>query len=74
MKWKTVLFFMRTKLLNGQAVTNGGRVMAVTSVGANMNNALGKSYRNIRVIDYEGKYYRKDIGFDLREDVMEEQD
>ena len=70
----SLVFHAGTKLLNGQAVTNGGRVMAVTSVGANMNNALGKSYRNIRVIDYEGKYYRKDIGFDLREDVMEEQD
>lgn len=70
----SLVFHAGTKLQNGQAVTNGGRVMAITSVGANMNNALGKSYRNIRVIDYEGKYYRKDIGFDLREDVMEEQD
>ncbi|MGE0635287.1 MAG: phosphoribosylamine--glycine ligase [Bacteroidia bacterium] len=70
----SLVFHAGTKLQNGQAVTNGGRVMAVTSVGANMNNALGKSYRNIRVIDYEGKYYRKDIGFDLREDVIEEQD
>jgi phosphoribosylamine--glycine ligase len=70
----SLVFHAGTKLQNGQAVTNGGRIMAVTSVGANMNNALGKSYRNIRVIDYEGKYYRKDIGFDLREDVMEEQD
>jgi phosphoribosylamine--glycine ligase len=70
----SLIFHAGTKLQNGQAVTNGGRVLAVTSVGANMNNALGKSYRTIRVIDYEGKYYRKDIGFDLREDVMEEQD
>jgi phosphoribosylamine--glycine ligase len=70
----SLVFHAGTKLQNGQAVTNGGRVMAVTSVGANMNNALGKSYRNIRVIDYEGKYYRKDIGFDLREDLVEEQD
>ncbi len=70
----SLVFHAGTKLQNGQAVTNGGRIMAVTSVGANMNNALGKSYRNIRVIDYEGKYYRKDIGFDLREDIMEEQD
>ena len=70
----SLVFHAGTKLQNGQAVTNGGRVMAVTSVGANMNNALGKSYRAIRVIDYEGKYYRKDIGFDLREDVVEERD
>lgn len=70
----SLVFHAGTKLQNGHAVTNGGRVMAVTSVGANMNNALGKSYRNIRVIDYEGKYYRKDIGFDLREDEVEERD
>ena len=70
----SLVFHAGTKLQNGQPVTNGGRVMAVTSVGANMNNALGKSYRAIRVIDYEGKYYRKDIGFDLREDVVEERD
>lgn len=70
----SLVFHAGTKLQNGQAVTNGGRIMAVTSVGANMNNALGKSYRTIRFIDYEGKYYRKDIGFDLREDVVEERD
>ncbi len=70
----SLVFHAGTKLQNGKAVTNGGRVMAVTSIGANMNNALGKSYRNIRVIDYDGKYYRKDIGFDLREDIMEERD
>jgi len=60
----------------GNIITNGGRVIAVTSVGANMNNALGKSYRNIRHIEFEGKYYRKDIGNDLREDtdVMEDRE
>lgn len=71
----SLVFHAGTKInSDGQAITNGGRVLAVTSVGANMNNALGKSYRNIRHIEFEGKYYRKDIGFDLREDVMEEQE
>lgn len=72
----SLVFHAGTKIdpQTGNAVSSGGRVLAVTSIGANMNNALGKSYRNIRHIDFDGKYYRKDIGFDLREDVMEEQE
>lgn len=72
----SIVFHAGTKVKKetGEVVTNGGRVMTVTSVGANMNNALGKSYRNIIQIEYEGKYYRKDIGFDLREeDLIEEE-
>ena len=46
-------------------LTAGGRVMAVTSMGSNMNRALEKSLRNAEVIEFEGKYYRKDIGKDL---------
>jgi len=46
-------------------LTAGGRVMAVTSMGSSMNRALEKSLRNAEVIDFEGKYYRKDIGKDL---------
>ncbi len=46
-------------------VTNGGRVMAITSFGNSMNEALEKSFKNAERIKYEGKYYRKDIGKDL---------
>ncbi len=45
--------------------TNGGRVIAISSYGENMNTALVKSYKNAKTIEFEGKNYRKDIGFDL---------
>ena len=46
-------------------LTNGGRVLAVTSFGKSMEEALSRSNRNAKKIDFEGKYFRKDIGFDL---------
>ncbi len=45
--------------------TNGGRVLAVTSYGKNVEDALNKSYNSIQKISFEGAYYRKDIGFDV---------
>jgi len=49
----------------GKPESNGGRVMAVTSFGSSMKEALSLSYENAEKITFEGKYYRKDIGFDL---------
>lgn len=49
----------------GAVLTNGGRVLAISSFGRDMHEALRKSYKNAEVIDFEGKYYRRDIGFDL---------
>lgn len=46
-------------------VTNGGRVIAITSYGNTMNEALQKSFANAERIQYKDKYYRKDIGKDL---------
>jgi phosphoribosylamine--glycine ligase len=49
----------------GEVITNGGRVMAVTSLGDTMEQALEKSYNNIAKLSFEGKCFRSDIGFDL---------
>ena len=49
----------------GNYITNGGRVIAVTSLGNTLNEALQCSLKNSEEIEFEGKYYRKDIGKDL---------
>jgi len=54
-----------TKLEDGVLQTNGGRVIALTSYGANFKEAVDKSMENAEKVQFEGKYYRKDIGFDL---------
>jgi len=50
---------------SGNILSNGGRVIAVTSLGDSMKHALEKSYRNAEKIMFDGKNYRRDIGFDL---------
>jgi phosphoribosylamine--glycine ligase len=61
-----VAFHAGTKQEEGQLKTNGGRVMAVTGLGKNMGEALNKSYSNIEQIEWRGKTFRSDIGFDLK--------
>ncbi len=62
----SLIFHAGTKTNDsGEIVTNGGRVIAVTSYGEDYNKALKKSYENISKFDFEGMNYRKDIGFDL---------
>nr|WP_298792866.1 phosphoribosylamine--glycine ligase [uncultured Allomuricauda sp.] len=61
----SLVFHAGTKENNGKVVTNGGRVIAVTSFGNNFKEALQKSYQNIEKLHFEGMYYRKDLGFDL---------
>ncbi|WP_136468227.1 phosphoribosylamine--glycine ligase [Flagellimonas onchidii] len=61
----SLVFHAGTKENNGKVVTNGGRVITVTSFGDNFKEALQKSYQNIEKLHFEGIYYRKDLGFDL---------
>jgi phosphoribosylamine---glycine ligase len=59
------IFHAGTKKEGSKLVTNGGRVVAVSSQGGNIKKALDISYRNAEIIHFEEKYYRKDLGFDL---------
>ena len=61
----TVLFHSGTTIKDGQLVTNGGRVLAVSSYGPTKDEALFKSFTEAEKIEFTGKYFRKDIGSDL---------
>jgi len=61
----SIVFHAGTKESDGKLVTDGGRVMAITSLAPTKEEALKKCLDNAEKIKFEGKYYRKDIGFDL---------
>ena len=61
----SLIFHAGTKIENDKVVSNGGRVMAVTSLGDSIEGALAKTYATIEKIQFEEMNYRKDIGFDL---------
>jgi len=61
----SIVFHAGANKKDGKIVTSGGRVMAVTSFGADFKSALNTSYESIEQIKFNGMNYRKDIGFDL---------
>lgn len=61
----SIVFHAGTKLTDGKVLTNGGRVLAVSSYGDTMKEALTQSYKNVAKIHFEGMNFRRDIGFDL---------
>ncbi|RYE22377.1 MAG: phosphoribosylamine--glycine ligase [Sphingobacteriales bacterium] len=62
----SLLFHAGTAMKDSEVVTNGGRVIAVTSYGDTLTDALTTSYRNVDHIEYEGKHYRRDIGYEFK--------
>lgn len=61
----SMVFHAGTTTVNGEICTDGGRVLAISSYGETMQEALHLSYKNAGFVKFDGMYFRKDLGFDL---------
>ncbi len=66
----SIVFHAGTRKEENKVLTNGGRVIAITSFGRTIEEALSKSFNNAEKVKFDGKYYRKDIGFDLKQEQV----
>ena len=57
------VFHSGTSLQNNNIITNGGRVLCVTALGDGLSESYDNAYSAVKQINWNGKYYRKDIGF-----------
>jgi phosphoribosylamine--glycine ligase len=62
---ESIPFHAGTTIKDGEILTNGGRVLSISSLSSNFKDALKVSYRNADIIEFEKKHFREDIGFDL---------
>jgi phosphoribosylamine--glycine ligase len=61
----STVFHAGTRMVDGQVVTEGGRVLAITSHGETIQDAVRLSLENAERVEFEGKYYRRDIGWEF---------
>jgi phosphoribosylamine--glycine ligase len=61
----SLIFHSGTQLENGEVVTNGGRVLCVTSYAISLQDAIRKSMSVLKHIDFDGMYFRRDIGYEF---------
>jgi len=66
----STVFHAGTTVDQNQIKTNGGRVLAVTSLGTSLKEALNKSYQSIDKLNFEGMYFRKDIGYEFKQEFL----
>jgi phosphoribosylamine-glycine ligase len=57
-----LLFYSGVKSINNKLITNGGRVLSVVALGKTIKETYKKVYHNVRQVNFDGMYYRKDIG------------
>ena len=62
---ESIPFHAGTALKDGEIITNGGRVLSISSLSSNFKDALKVSYKNADIIEFDKKHFRRDIGFDL---------